>query len=252
MRNQSMSSRYRRFLVPAWLLLSSVVGAQAGPAVWVESSLRRVGRTDAAGSTTAARLWAARGEYESFQVVVQAPPGGLSNVSFSVSDLQGPGGQVIPKASLTLYREHYVYVNQSSPNWGGSNRPLGVGWYTDALIPFNDPATGLPPIDPATGLELVQCACLTYAGTSESPAPYQVGYPGDNSCNLGGKNVWSAAYTVQISPPDCKPDVPGECPLLPPNQPFPPVPANVSCQQVCSEYRQSNQNGGALKFQVQR
>ncbi len=144
MRNQSTISSYRGFLVLAWLVLSAVAGAQTGPVAWVESSLRRVGKTDAAGSLTSARIWAARGEYESFQVVVKAPQGGLSNVNFSVSDLQGPNGQVIPKTSLTLYREHYVYVNQSSPNWGGSNKPLGAGWYPDALIPFNDPITGAP------------------------------------------------------------------------------------------------------------
>jgi len=89
-------------------------------------------------------LSAARGEYESFQIAIQAPTGGLNNVNASVSALTGPGGAVIAQSNISLFREHYVYVSQSSPNWGGSNQPLGAGWYPDALIPFNDPSTGKP------------------------------------------------------------------------------------------------------------
>jgi hypothetical protein len=99
-----------------------------------------------AGTTSLAQIRAARGEWESFQIVIQAPPGGLTNVSVDLSDLQGPGGQVIPQSSFSLYREHYVFVSSSSPDWRGSNRPLGSGWYPDALIPFRDPSTGLPPV----------------------------------------------------------------------------------------------------------
>ncbi len=69
----------------------------------------------------------------------------MSNVNVSVSNLNGPGGAVIPSTAFTLYREQYVYVNQSSPNWNGTNQPLGAaGWYPDGLIPFTDPATGSP------------------------------------------------------------------------------------------------------------
>ena len=115
-----------------------------------------------------------------------------------------------------------------------------------------DPATGRAPADPVTGLELVQCACPTYAGPPPAPfpgAPYQVGNLGGNSCTLGGNNVWSAAYQVPITLPDCVPDAPAPygCPLLPRNF-LPPLPANVSCQEVCSEYKQSNQNGIQVGF----
>jgi hypothetical protein len=41
-----------------------------------------------------------------------------------------------------LYREHYVNVTKSSPDAGLGNRPLGRGFYPDALVPFLDPATG--------------------------------------------------------------------------------------------------------------
>ncbi len=119
--------------------------AQSGPVVWVARSLQRIGPDDAPGSTQQAQLSAARGESESFQIVVRAPgSAGLSNVNVTVSDLAGPGGAVIPKRNLSLFREHYVYVGISSPNWGGSNRPLAKGWYPDGLIPFTDPQTGNP------------------------------------------------------------------------------------------------------------
>lgn len=124
--------------------LAPRVFAQAGPTVWVAPSLERVKPDSAAGSGTEAQIRAARGEYESFQIVVRAPSGGLNNVNVSVSDLIGPGGSVIPKSSLTLYREHYVYIGfDSGPWWNwGSNSPQGPGWYPDGLIPFVNPATG--------------------------------------------------------------------------------------------------------------
>lgn len=100
--------------------------------------------SDAAGGGIKASLSAARDEYESFQIIVNGGSSGLSNVNVKVSDLEGPGGHMIPQTSFTLYREKYVYVNKSSPNSGGSNRPLGAGWYPDGLIPFTDPSTHLP------------------------------------------------------------------------------------------------------------
>lgn len=118
--------------------------ADAGPLVWTAPSLQRVGMSEAPTSSTAVRLMAARGEYESFQIVVNGSSQGLSDASVTVSDLQGPDGQVIPHTNFTLYREKYMHVTSSSPNWKGSNQPLGPGWYTDALIPFTDPDTGKP------------------------------------------------------------------------------------------------------------
>jgi hypothetical protein len=99
---------------------------------------------DAAGSNPDASISAARGEYESFQIVANGAANGLNNVNVTVSDLKGPDGQIIPKTNVTLYREKYVYVDKASPNHGGSNKPLGPGWYADGLIPFTDPATGKP------------------------------------------------------------------------------------------------------------
>jgi hypothetical protein len=88
-------------------------------------------------------LQAARGEYESFQIVIQPPEGSdLKNVNVVVSDLRNAKQESIGYQNITLYREHYVYVDMPSPsNWVG-NPTLGEGWYPDGLIPFVNPATG--------------------------------------------------------------------------------------------------------------
>src|SRR5580698_1720846 len=112
--------------------------------VWTAPSLHRVRMSDPTGQGTEISLSAARDEYQSFQIVVNGASTGLSKVNVKISDLEGSGKEVIPRTSFTLYREKYVYVSASSPNWGGTNKPKGPGWYPDALIPFTDPETGKP------------------------------------------------------------------------------------------------------------
>ncbi|MEH1968337.1 DUF4091 domain-containing protein [Nostoc sp.] len=110
------------------------------PFVWVASNLERIKREDPPKSKTRIDLYAARGEYEPFQIGIRAPNNGLTNVNVSVSDLSGPNNQLISNKNITLYREHYVHVTHSSPNEkGSSNPPLGTGWYADGLIPFVNP-----------------------------------------------------------------------------------------------------------------
>jgi hypothetical protein len=88
------------------------------------------------------QLSAARGEYEPFQIVVQAPLGNLNNVNVKVSDLKGVNGSVINQSNITLYREHYIKLDRPShPGWS-ANPTRGKGWYADGLIPFVDPDTG--------------------------------------------------------------------------------------------------------------
>ena len=141
-------SSIRKTLVPAFLACSLVFTSMAmagtNPVVWTAPSLHRVAMSDPAGHSSDVNLSAARDEYQSFQIVVNGASSGLRKVDVNISDLRAPGGQVISRTSFTLYREKYVHVSSSSPNWGGSNKPLGPGWYADALIPFTDPETGKP------------------------------------------------------------------------------------------------------------
>jgi hypothetical protein len=137
-------------LTIVWLVIVCCQTFAANPIVWVVSSpLHRVGPTDAPGVRTNAVIRAARGEYGSFQVAIQARSGGLTNVNFSVSRLVGPRGAELSRINLILYREWYVTVKHHSPTYNGPpNLPITkVNTFPDALIPFIDPATGKPPVD---------------------------------------------------------------------------------------------------------
>ncbi len=122
------------------ILLGARVENSALPAgdfaTWVLSSLERAGPNDPPGPAASATLSAARGEYESFQIVVNVPDSGLTNVSLAATGLADSANHIIPAANFSFYMEHYVFVNQASPDRGGSNRSRGPGWYPDALIPL--------------------------------------------------------------------------------------------------------------------
>jgi hypothetical protein len=138
------------FFASTWIL------SAAAPTVWVFDSLTRVAPTAAAGTQTQMTIYAGRGEYQSFQIGIQAPSGGLTTVNVTASALTGPGGATIPASNLILFREQYVTIasNQTSDGSADGNPctecPLGAGTYADGLIPFVDPDTGLPPTGTAT------------------------------------------------------------------------------------------------------
>jgi len=114
------------------------------PIVRVVSSLVRVGQHDLPRGSTQAEVWAARGECASFQIVIRGPSRNLSTVNITFEDLIGSNRTLLPKSSLDVYREQYVYVSRGSEVRGGNNRPQGPGWYPDGLIPFVDPDTHRP------------------------------------------------------------------------------------------------------------
>jgi Domain of unknown function (DUF4091) len=133
-----MEMQYRAH---ALILLAATIAlarAEARPITWVAPALTRVGPEDAARDVTRIDLWAGRGEYESFQVIVRGPDGGVAGATISVSDLVGSGGRIISKSNFQLFREQYVHIARGSPDRGGTNRPLGPGWYADALIPLHE------------------------------------------------------------------------------------------------------------------
>ena len=149
----------RKIKLFAWILITILVisacvranrfrndSSLTMPIVWTVSGMERIGKDDEAQYLSPIEIYAARGEYEPFQILIQSPQKGLSNVNVSVSDFTSRNGKFISKKNITLYREHYVYVNQPSPSWRDTiNKPLGTGWYADALIPFIDPTTQASP-----------------------------------------------------------------------------------------------------------
>jgi len=102
-------------------------------------------------------LYAGINDTQSLQIGIQAPTTGLTNVRVEVSDLVGRNGEKIASNNIALYREHYVEVTKSSAASMGNdphaqNQPGKPGWYADGLIPFIDPDTGKPPVNPKPGM----------------------------------------------------------------------------------------------------
>jgi hypothetical protein len=134
------AARCGSFAAAALVLGLATAPCAAAPEAWAVGSLERVRPDAPAGSAAQITLHAARGEYESFQIIVRGPVGGLTNVNVTAPNLAGPSGQQIAVGNVTLYREHYVYIGL--PVRGGHNQSEGPGWYPDGLIPFVDPVTG--------------------------------------------------------------------------------------------------------------
>jgi hypothetical protein len=132
---------YRRLAVCVFLVNPFVIArAEARPIAWVVGGLTRVGPKEAVRNVKQIELWAGRGEYESFQVIVRGSGGGQVRATISVSDLAGRDGRDISRSNVQIFREQFVRITQGSPDRGGTNRPLGPGWYPDALIPLNNTA----------------------------------------------------------------------------------------------------------------
>jgi len=166
------------------------VAAAAPFPVWVESSLFRVGQTDAPGTTLSISLAGARGETVDTQIVVRAPVGGLTNVNLAASSLTGPSGAIIAASNVTLYREYYVTVSGTANYGGGSNPPEGSGTYPEPLIPFNDPESGSPLCQSAAALKA--CNATISAGQNQ---PYWI----DVSIPRDSTDLPSGNYTGAIS-----------------------------------------------------
>lgn len=118
------------------------------PQIWVKNSMNRIKQQDPPEEQKDIHLYAARGEYESFQIAINTTQEDSTIKDVQVSDLKGTGDRLIPQSEITLYREHYVNVTNPSPTWGGTTvKPQGKGWYPDGLIPFVDPQTGRDLVD---------------------------------------------------------------------------------------------------------
>lgn len=102
--------------------------------VWATSSTEKVlqNRTDLYPESVRAEkisVFAARGEYESAQVIIT---GGSSEVTYEISanDLTG-GSETFSKDNISLYHEKYAEV---AKNYENTSAP--AGFYPDALVPY--------------------------------------------------------------------------------------------------------------------
>jgi Domain of unknown function (DUF4091)/Family of unknown function (DUF6067) len=124
-------------LVHAWLFLAISPGVGAGasipPRIWATGALAKVQTTANPGAGQSVQLFAARNEFESFQVHVYS---GTSPVQMNVtvSDFIGPGNAVIHSATnVVVYREAYLNITTLSDQNGTPGMTPGP------LIPTVDP-----------------------------------------------------------------------------------------------------------------
>ena len=107
-----------------------------GYRVDVVCPLRKVFREDDYAATTTDRceLSAARNEYESLQLVIEAPWRPVTIKDVWWSELRGPGGAVIPADALKWERVGYVETT-IVPQYFAER---GQGWYPDPLLPAGE------------------------------------------------------------------------------------------------------------------
>ncbi|MDQ3878535.1 MAG: DUF4091 domain-containing protein [Actinomycetota bacterium] len=106
--------------------------------VSVAGSLATVRPNDTSTCWGTSAIAAARGEFESFQVVVQNPGNSdLGNVSIGIEggSLAGPGGTTLGGANITVYREYDGFHVERKSDLESPDH----GDYYDALIPDVDP-----------------------------------------------------------------------------------------------------------------
>lgn len=111
-------------------------------AVWTTHSLDRVRQNRKAQASADFSLYAAKGEYESFQIVANSKKGFITLQDLTISDFKGSSGTISAKDNVTIFREHYVAVEQNSPVRGNKVMPEPTGMIADALIPVRNPETG--------------------------------------------------------------------------------------------------------------
>jgi len=120
-----------------WFLWPHPATYELDAEMWVESSTRWV-LADAeppANPSCTSLLYAARGEWESFQLCLcSSHP--LDGVRVEATPLTGLHGS-IPASQIHLYRAFHLQV-------GNTHQPYttGPGWYPDILVPFTNPETG--------------------------------------------------------------------------------------------------------------
>jgi hypothetical protein len=104
-----------------------------GYRVRVVSPLEKVFREDdfAPASRPKVEVAAARNEFESIQVVIEAPWRPVAVNEIRLSDLRGLGGAVIPSTALKWDRVEYVETLVRPAYFA----ERGLGWYPDPLMP---------------------------------------------------------------------------------------------------------------------
>lgn len=172
-----------------FLIFSSFKNAPADERMTLTAlnSMERVGQGQKIDGARAVKIWSARNEVESFQVVVSAPKENINVVEVEISDLIGPEGSKIEKENIKLFREEYVRVRMSSPR-----AELPPGLYPDPLVPFINPVTNKP-IEPLNQSRARWGESVTTSGYDMYAVPFEV-FKGQNQV------IWADVYVPKNVP----------------------------------------------------
>ncbi|MFW9848090.1 MAG: glycoside hydrolase domain-containing protein [Candidatus Thorarchaeota archaeon] len=121
---------------------SSVENSIQNVDVWFEGPMVRLERNAELKNQTTYHLYAARGEYEPFQIIVKPLNRSVTDVHVTISDFHSEE-HIISSDNIELFYEYYISVETPS-NFG---TPYPPREYPDALIPFYNPVTGEDIID---------------------------------------------------------------------------------------------------------
>jgi len=125
------------FVSAACLFLPSVAN---GYGLWIEDSMMQIfpdSRPDSYPDDPNVSISLAKGEYESFQVIILPPSGTtLSNVSVEISDLT-KGSDTIDAENIKWYMVGYVWIDDYYVSGKEDYFDDGVddGWWPDLIIP---------------------------------------------------------------------------------------------------------------------
>jgi len=126
-----------------FMFVSAQVAAGAGTIrLTALPSTLRVGQEGAIEGMDAAEISGARGEFESFQIIVTAAGANLQDISAELSPLKKETGvqtqniASLPGKSVSIYNEVFIPVRYSAP---GATVPPGL--IADPLVPFVNPYT---------------------------------------------------------------------------------------------------------------
>ena len=120
--------RVNSVAVCLWIASCALAWGANDVGVWAVDSMTRVFRDQPVRPQVEPVLSAARGEWESFQLVLTGSPAILRGARVSGATLQGPDGATVP--APVVLREQYTRVKVSSPQ-----SSLPAGDYPDALVP---------------------------------------------------------------------------------------------------------------------
>ena len=101
---------------------------------WTTHGLDKIRPSDPVPATPSQtiKLFAARNEFEPFQLALRAEAADMDAVDIDVSDLQGPGDAILSKNNISIYLERYLNLNTPSSVDGGT------GEWPDPLVPRID------------------------------------------------------------------------------------------------------------------